>query len=121
MNILDLSFFRSLESHTDEHAPTTIKELIDSVEEEYNKYDVDTLAHSFLTLQYCMRGVMEDGGGIGYELDHTHKEQKQKEGRLPIAISITLELLAKTNALIAEMKLEIDAKNTRFADFGNEF
>lgn len=36
MNVLDLCFFRSLQSLTDGRAPTTIKELIEGVEEEYN-------------------------------------------------------------------------------------
>ena len=35
LNILDLCFFRSLQSHTDCRAPQSIRELIESMEEEY--------------------------------------------------------------------------------------
>ncbi|XP_024318861.1 uncharacterized protein LOC112272408 isoform X1 [Brachypodium distachyon] len=95
MNVLDLCFFRSLRSLTDSRAPTTIKELIEGVEEEYNNYDVQKLARSFITLQYCMTEAMKVEGGIGYDLPHKHKERA--EGKLPF---ITADLLAKTKALI---------------------
>jgi len=107
LNVLDLCFFRSLESLTDNRAPGTIKELIEGVEEEFHNYDVDTLSRSFITLQYIMIGVMEVGGGIGYAMPHNHKERRQAEGRLPIALSITIELLEKTYALIEEMENEL--------------
>jgi len=107
INVLDLCFFRSLESLTDNRAPGTIKELIEGVEEEFHNYDVDTLSRSFITLQYIMIGVMEVGGGIVYAMPHNHKERRQAEGRLPIALSITTELLEKTYALIEEMENEL--------------
>ena len=50
MNVLDLCFFRSLQTLTETRAPTTIKELIEGVLEEYHNYDVDKLARSFLIL-----------------------------------------------------------------------
>uniref|UniRef100_A0ACD6AN72 Uncharacterized protein n=1 Tax=Avena sativa TaxID=4498 RepID=A0ACD6AN72_AVESA len=59
MNVLDLCFFRSLQSLTNTRAPASIKELIEDVEEEYHNYDVDKLARSFITLQYCMAEVMK--------------------------------------------------------------
>jgi hypothetical protein len=98
---------------TDNHAPTTIKELIDNVEEEYNNYDVDKLACSFVTLQSCMIEVMKEGGGIGYSIPHMGKEQLRAEGRLPLALCITADLLAKTKALIEKGKLELMEESKR--------
>ena len=43
---------------------------------------------------------MEEGGGIEYHVPHMNKERKQREGRLPVALSITNDLLAKIKALI---------------------
>ena len=106
MNVLDLCFFRSLQSLTDTRAPTNIKELIEGVEEEYHNYDVDKLAKSFLTLQYCMAEVMKVGGGNRYDSPHNKKERQQEEVMLPSAISITAELLAQTKALIEVGKAE---------------
>jgi hypothetical protein len=54
MNVLDLCFFRSLQSMTDNSAPTSIKDLIENVEHEYHNYEVAKLARSFITLQSCM-------------------------------------------------------------------
>uniref|UniRef100_A0ACD5XP25 Uncharacterized protein n=1 Tax=Avena sativa TaxID=4498 RepID=A0ACD5XP25_AVESA len=105
MNVLDLCFFRSLQSLTDSRAPTSIKELIEDVEEEYHNYDVDKLARSFITLQYCMAGVMKVGGAIRYDPPH-NKERQQEDVRLPYAISITSELLAQTKALIEGGEIE---------------
>jgi hypothetical protein len=108
MNVLDLCFFRSLQSSTDNSAPKTIKELIENVEQEYNNYEVDKLARSFLTLQSCMIEVMKEGGGIGYKIPHIGKEQLQAKGELPSNLSITSELIADTLALIAEGEAEIE-------------
>jgi hypothetical protein len=76
------------------------------VEEEYHNYDVDKLARSFVTLQYCMVEVMKVGGGVGYDPPHNDTERRQAEGRLPNALFITPQLLAQTKALIEEGKVE---------------
>jgi hypothetical protein len=107
MNVLDLCFFRSLQSLTDTRAPTTIKELIEGVEEEYHNYNVDKLARSFSTHKYCMAEVMKVGGGIRYDIPH--KKERQAEGMLPMA-SITAELLAQTKAILEEGKVEKENK-----------
>ncbi|XP_044325600.1 uncharacterized protein [Triticum aestivum] len=109
LNILDLCFFRSLQSHTDCRAPQSIRELIEGVEEEYQNYDVNTLARSFVTLQSCMREIMREKGGIGYKIPHMQKERRQQEGRLPIALSLNVELVEQTLALIAAADLEAAA------------
>ncbi|XP_044325344.1 uncharacterized protein [Triticum aestivum] len=109
LNILDLCFFRSLQSHTDCRAPQSIRELIEGVEEEYQNYDVNTLARSFMTLQSCMREIMREKGGIGYKIPHMQKERQQQEGRLPIALSLNVELVEHTLALIAAADLEAAA------------
>jgi len=102
MNVLDLCFFRSLQSLTDSRAPTTIKELINDVEQEYKNYEVDTLAKYFLTLQTCMIEVMKVGGGMNYHPPHKGKDQLIAEGILPLALCIPAELLTKTLALIEQ-------------------
>lgn len=80
------------------------------MEEEYHNYDVNKLARSFVTLQYCMVEVMKVGGGIGYKIPHKKKEHRQVEGP-PIVLSITAELLAQTKALIE--KGEVKKENLR--------
>jgi hypothetical protein len=48
--VLDLCFFRSLQSLIDTRAPKNIRELIEGVEEEYKNYEVNKLTRSFMTL-----------------------------------------------------------------------
>jgi hypothetical protein len=110
LNVLDLCFFRSLQSLTDTLAPSNIRELIEGVEEEYNNYEVDKLSRTFVTLQSCMIGVMENGGGIDYEISHMNKNRLQAEGSLGIPLTISADLLVKTKDLIkaAEVKIQID-------------
>ncbi|CAM0956016.1 unnamed protein product [Alopecurus aequalis] len=100
MNVLNLCFFPSLQSLTDTRAPKNIRELIEGVQEEFQNYEVDKLARSFVTLQSCMREIMRDGGGNGYSIPHLKKELQQKEGRLPIALHITAQQLQESMALI---------------------
>lgn len=50
INAPDLFFFSFIQSLTLESAPNTIKELIESVEEAYDNYDVDKLDKVFITL-----------------------------------------------------------------------
>ena len=70
MNVLDLGFFRSIQSLTDRRGLTTIEELIQGVEEEYEGYDVENLNQVFLTLQMSMKEVMKIGGGNKYRNPH---------------------------------------------------
>jgi hypothetical protein len=107
MNVLDLCFFRSIQSLTDSRAPKSIRDLIVAVEQEYQNYEVDKLTRSFLTLQSCMIEVMKKGGGIGYKIPHMNKERLLAEGRMPTALSITDELLAQTLALIGEERVVV--------------
>jgi hypothetical protein len=112
MNVLDLCFFRSLQSLTDTRAPASIKELIEGVEEEYHNYDVKKLARSFSTLKYCMAEIMKARGGIHYNIPH-NKEHQAVEGKLPMAISITADLLAETKVLMEEGHVEKENKQPR--------
>jgi hypothetical protein len=50
LNVLDLCFFRSLQSLTDTRAPKNIRELIEGLEEESKNYEVNKLTRSFMTL-----------------------------------------------------------------------
>src|SRR4051812_4705950 len=83
MNALDLGHFRSLESMTDCRAPTTIKELIEGVQEEFDEYDPGKLNRIFLTLQTIMVEVMNHGGGNAYKTPHVCKERLEGQGMLP--------------------------------------
>ena len=75
MTALDLGYFTSLESLTDCRAPTTIEELIQGVQEEFDEYDAGKLNRIFLTLQTIMVEVMNYEGGNSYKIPHLRKER----------------------------------------------
>uniref|UniRef100_A0A8R7Q445 Uncharacterized protein n=1 Tax=Triticum urartu TaxID=4572 RepID=A0A8R7Q445_TRIUA len=82
LNALDIGYFRSLESLTDCRAPTTIKELIQGVQEEFDEYDAEKLNKIFLTLQTIMVEVMNHGGENTHKIPHLRKERLGRQGIL---------------------------------------
>ena len=101
MNALDLSFFPSIQSLTLESAPNTIQELIESVEEAYDRYDVNKLARVFITLQSVLIEVMKDEGGMRYKIPHLNKDRMERERMLHINLRCDGELYRKTLDIIA--------------------
>lgn len=115
MNILDLCFFRSIQSLTDCRAPKNIRELMEAVREEFENYEVDKLAKSFLTLQSCLRETMKKQGGNGYDIPHMGKDKRLQEGRLPICLNCKAELVADTLKLIEEAQAIESSTNSKQA------
>jgi hypothetical protein len=93
MNVLDLGFFRSIQSLTDYRSPTTIEELI---------HDVENLNRVFLTLQMCMKEVMRIGGGNRYRNPHMNKRRLEREGRLPHRLSCEKDLYDTAISYLAQ-------------------
>jgi hypothetical protein len=83
LNVLDLGFFRSLQSLTDTRCPKTLQDLIKDVQEEFDGYDSCTLNKIFLSLQACMVEIMNNGGEIGYKTPHGHKDVLERKKFLP--------------------------------------
>lgn len=100
MNVLDLCFFSSIQSLTLESAPNNIKELIESVEEAYDRYEVHKLARVFITLQSVLIEVMRVEGGTGYKIPHMNKDRMEREGMLHINLRFDAELYWKTLDII---------------------
>ena len=102
MNVLDLGFFRSIQSLTDCRSPTTIEELIHDVEEEFEAYDEEKLNRVFLSLQMCMREVMKIGGGNRYRNPHMNKSRLERQGRLPHRLSCDRDIYNSALAYLAQ-------------------
>ena len=82
-NVLDLGFFNSIQSLQYEEAPTTIDELISSVENAFWKLDRLTLDNVFVSLQKCMEAAMLDRGGNSYPLPHMQKAKLRNLEKFP--------------------------------------
>ena len=90
-NVLDLGFFRAIQSIQLEREVWGVEKLIDEVQRAFAKMTPKTLNAVFLTLQSVMMAVMEAGGS---------KNRLERENKLPIVLKCSDEVLRKALALV---------------------
>ncbi|KAF7112452.1 hypothetical protein RHSIM_RhsimUnG0227600 [Rhododendron simsii] len=83
MNVLDLGYFRAIQSLQHQEAPKTIDELVNAVEKSFEELSVDSLNRVFVSLQACMVEVMKVHEGNNYKLPHIGKNQLIRSAMLP--------------------------------------
>lgn len=89
-NILDLGFFRSLQSLQWKQPPaSTIDELIANVQQAWELYEPKQLAKIWLTHQAVMDCILDDHGGNDYELPHLGKDKHFHDGQLPASLMLS--------------------------------
>lgn len=92
-NILDLGFFRALQSLQFSRGPSAnIDELIANVIATWNAYEARKIYYVFLTHQSCMAEIIKSNGGNRYSIPHMGKEALDRHGRLPHQLELSLEL-----------------------------
>ncbi|KAL6581619.1 hypothetical protein OROMI_007542 [Orobanche minor] len=101
LNVLDLGFFRAIQSLQQKMRARTIPELVHAVEKAYDDYPPIKLNYVWLTLQLCMKEIMKIGGGNRYKIPHINKNRLQMLGRLPTQISCDPVLLQVTKDSLA--------------------
>lgn len=98
MNVLDLGYFRAIQSLQQQEAPSTIEELIEAVQKSFQDLHYDKLNKIFLTLQLCMQETMKVDGCNNYKQPH-FKDTLQFNGQIPLSLqcdeSLLLSALAK--------------------------
>jgi hypothetical protein len=92
LNILDLGLFNALQSEYYDQAPKNEVELITMVEEVYASYDYRKINRLFVTLQTVFNGIIEANGGNDSKLLHMNKDRLEREGTLPVAVTLTAQL-----------------------------
>ncbi|XP_054808729.1 uncharacterized protein LOC129310844 [Prosopis cineraria] len=70
LNILDLRYFRAIQSLQYQEAPKTIEDLVRAVENSFEVYTSKQLNRIFLTLQATMVDIMKDKGSNKYKPSH---------------------------------------------------
>ncbi len=86
-NVLDLVFFRAIQSLQYQMSPRTTSELINHVNEAWNLMQPTKLNDIFLTLQACLNEILKDGGGNAYSVPHLAKRRiEREEGVLPVSL-----------------------------------
>ena len=83
LNILDLGFFRSIQSLMHKKMPKTIDHMIEAVHEAFFELAPATLRDVWMTLQFVMNEILKCKGGNEYDLPHVNKKKLMAQGNLP--------------------------------------
>ena len=83
MNVLDLHFFRSIQSLQHQKAAYNYTELVRAVTGAFEALEHHTLRYVWITLQACKVEVLKKLGDIDYHIPHINKSKLVREGRLP--------------------------------------
>ena len=90
LNVLDLSFFRALQSSQwSSGYQRTIEGLIRQVETAYANFEPRKIDKGFLTLQTCMEEILKIHGANDYEVPHMGKDAMLRAGVLPTRVEAT--------------------------------
>ena len=93
LNILDLGFFRAIQSIKDQMSYKDEDKLIEVVKSAYDNYDPILLNYIWLSLQNCMIEIMDCKGNNNYQQPHMGKARMDNEGTLPQALGIEQDLI----------------------------
>ena len=89
-NILDLGFFRALQSNQWNHGfASNTAELIAQVERAFLVYPSKKLACTFVTLQSVLDETLKNNGRNNYKIPHMNKAKMMKEGTLPLSLKMS--------------------------------
>ncbi|KAF7153301.1 hypothetical protein RHSIM_Rhsim01G0178000 [Rhododendron simsii] len=83
VNVLDLGYFRAIQSLQHQEAPKTVDVLVNAVEKSFEELSADRLNRVFIALQACMVEVIKVHGGNNYKLPHIGKNQLIRSAMLP--------------------------------------
>ncbi|KAL7598103.1 hypothetical protein Lser_V15G26393 [Lactuca serriola] len=93
LNVLDLGFFRAIQSLQEQEALRTIDELVDAVQTSFERMQSQQFNNVFLTLQTCMKEIMKIQGGNNYHVLHIGKNRLERQGNLPFQIECDQSLI----------------------------
>ncbi|VFQ91330.1 unnamed protein product [Cuscuta campestris] len=106
LNILDLGFFRAIQSLKEKTAPKNVAELVEAVKGAYATLTPQTLNKVWLSYQHVMQEVMNNDGGNKYKLPHMAKDRLAREGTLPVTLNVPHTLLEKTVRVLSNRSVQ---------------
>ena len=91
-NVLDLGFFRALQSERYHYVAKDLDDLITSVNLAWEKMPYTTLLKNFITLQSCMIESLKVGGSNFCKIPHMGKYKFLRKGVCPLLYTLTSRL-----------------------------
>ncbi|ETP51183.1 hypothetical protein F442_03611 [Phytophthora nicotianae P10297] len=92
LNVLDLGYFRSIQSLQYQTECRGVEALLDAVNGAFSAMKADTLNKIFMTLQTCMECIIRANGGNNYKTPHRGKDALKKAGQLPVSFACSAEV-----------------------------
>ncbi|KAF0693687.1 Aste57867_15372 [Aphanomyces stellatus] len=83
MNVLDLGFFRAIQTLQSEKSSRSLEEIVSATESAWLEVSMNTLNKNFVTLQRCLKEVILAQGGNDYKIPHMKMDVLHAQGRLP--------------------------------------
>ena len=109
LNVLDLSFFRALQSYQWRSGfVNTIEELIVQVQRAYETFPPRSIDFAFLTLQCCIDDILAIHGDNDYFIRHMGKEGLLRMGMLPTRIVASAPALRTYNLMHGPVDRHVD-------------
>ena len=93
VNLLDLGFFRAIQSAS----PKNKAKLIQLVQDAYENYLWHKLNWIWLTLQSCFNQIILDHGDNDYSIEHISKAKLDWQGQLPDVLDVVDDDVYETN------------------------
>lgn len=80
LNVLDLGFFRSVQSLQQKKSARTITDLLIAVDQAFNDISSETLLKNFVTLKEVMKLVLSGNGSNQFKMPHAQKAKRMRAG-----------------------------------------
>ncbi|VFQ74793.1 unnamed protein product [Cuscuta campestris] len=100
LNVLDLGFFRAIDSLQDQSGPRSLDDLISAVTTAFEELSHEKLNNVFLTLQGVMSQVLATNGGNQFKIPHIGKTKLARQGTLPQNLGVSIEVFQKAHTLV---------------------
>ncbi|ETV98369.1 hypothetical protein H310_09060 [Aphanomyces invadans] len=92
-NVLDLGFFRGIQSLQEKYTSRCIDDIIAATERAWADVDMQTLTNNFLTIQTCMREAICAQGNNNYKIPHSGKAKLLTRGLLPQVLPVDRDIV----------------------------
>jgi hypothetical protein len=126
-NICDLYFFPSIQSRYFKIEDIwNVNDVVQAVKTAFKNYEANKLNRAFLSLMMNYNCILEKDGDNNYKMPHINKEILEKQGKLPVSLSVygtvqyfwnhNVELLMVENEELSQLERDtFDEDNDYFS------
>ncbi|XP_042051355.1 uncharacterized protein LOC121796606 [Salvia splendens] len=87
-NVLDLGYFRAIQSLQDDKIATSVDDLLRNVFTSFEELSPQTLNRVFIILQSCLTAILEVHGKNDYKIPHLNKDRLHRTEGLPLQLHV---------------------------------